>query len=98
MPELIEVELYRQAAEAVVGATVVDVPTLDPRYTRGTPTEVAIDAISGATIVAVRRIGKLLLLDTDRGVVGVRFGMTGRLLIDGVGPIDALEYGPTSDD
>lgn len=90
--------MYRQAAEAVVGATVSAVPTLDPRYARGAPTAVVIDALRGATIEAVRRIGKLLLLDTDRAVVGVRFGMTGRLLIDGIGPIDALEYGPTSDD
>ena len=73
-------------------------PSSPPWREDGTPTQVVIDAVRGATIEAVRRIGKLLLVDTDRSVIGIRFGMTGRLLVDGVGPIDALEYGPNRDD
>jgi formamidopyrimidine-DNA glycosylase len=41
--------------------------------------------VTGRRFTAARRIGKLLLLDTDDDVtVGLRFGMTGRLLVDGV--------------
>ncbi len=36
-----------------------------------------------------RRIGKLLLLDVDgRPTLGLRFGMTGRLLVDGEAAIE----------
>ena len=43
---------------------------------------------------ALRRRGKLLLLDTGDGpTVGLRFGMTGRLLVDGVPGMEHLEYG-----
>ena len=41
-----------------------------------------------------RRRGKLLLLDTsdDGPTLGLRFGMTGVLELDGVAAIDGLEY------
>ncbi len=98
MPELIEVELYRRAAEQLVGDTVREVAEIDPRYPRGTPRSGVVEALTGSTVEHVRRTGKLLLLDTDRAVIGLRFGMTGRLLIDGAGPIDRLEYGASRDD
>src|SRR5206468_7393996 len=43
--------------------------------------------------------GKLLLLDTDAGgpVLGLRFGMTGRLLVDSRAAIERLEYGSARD-
>lgn len=47
----------------------------------------------GASFVAVRRIGKLLLLDTEgRETLGLRFGMTGRLLVDGLSGVGQLLY------
>ena len=50
---------------------------------------------SMAFVDGVRRIGKLLLVDLHGApTLGLRFGMTGRLLVDGVAAIDALEYGP----
>jgi formamidopyrimidine-DNA glycosylase len=50
-------------------------------------------------LVTARRIGKLLLLDTDGGVtLGLRFGMTGRLLVDGVAGVDELEYSSVRDE
>jgi formamidopyrimidine-DNA glycosylase len=53
----------------------------------------------GRTVVAARRIGKVLLLDTDSGpTVGLRFGMTGRLLVDGVAGVDQLEYSSLRDE
>ena len=50
-------------------------------------------ALVGTPFVAVRRIGKLLLLDTEgRGTLGLRFGMTGRLLVDGLAGVGQLLY------
>jgi formamidopyrimidine-DNA glycosylase len=46
--------------------------------------------------VATARRGKLLLLETDGVDLGVRFGMTGVLLLDGVSGIEGLFYGPHS--
>jgi formamidopyrimidine-DNA glycosylase len=99
VPELIEVEQYRVAAEAVVGCAVEDVEVLDHHYVRdGLDAASFADAVRGSTIVAADRLGKVLLLETDRGhTVGLRFGMTGRLLVDGLSPIERLEYSPIGD-
>lgn len=88
-------ERYRQAAEAVVGRTIRAVMTPDAWFLkRGLTQAVAQAALTGRAVVAARRHGKLLMLDTDGPVLGLRFGMTGRLLVDGSGPIAGLEYGP----
>lgn len=52
----------------------------------------------GRTIGAARRIGKLLLLDTDGPTIGLRFGMTGRLIVDGTSGVDQLEYSSGRDE
>ena len=39
-----------------------------------------------------------LVLDTDGPVLGLRFGMTGRLVVDGLAPIDELLYSSRRDD
>jgi formamidopyrimidine-DNA glycosylase len=58
------------------------------------PSDAIAAALTGRRIAGVRRIGKLLLLDTDHGAtVGLRFGMTGRLLVDGRAALEHLEYG-----
>jgi formamidopyrimidine-DNA glycosylase len=45
--------------------------------------------------LAARRRGKLMLLDTDEGpTLGVRYGMTGGLVVDGQQALDRLRYGP----
>jgi len=54
-------------------------------------------------VAAARRIGKLLLLDLAGDTVagptlGLHFGMTGRLVVDGGAPIERLEYGSGRDD
>jgi formamidopyrimidine-DNA glycosylase len=95
VPEILEVERYRHAAEAVVGRAISTVWAPDSWYLkRGLTSHDAVDALTGRTVTAVRRRGKLLLLDTDGPVLGLRFGMTGRLLVDGGAPIAGLEYGP----
>lgn len=98
MPELIEVEAYRRAADAVVGRTIETVAAPDPWFCKGVDPATLIDALTGEAVAGTRRRGKLLLLDTGGPVVGLRFGMTGRLVVDGSAPIDRLEYGSGRDD
>ncbi|MEO5840288.1 MAG: DNA-formamidopyrimidine glycosylase family protein [Acidimicrobiales bacterium] len=96
MPEILEVESYRRHAEAVIGLRVIDVDAPDAWYLKGGLTATVLhDAVVGRAFVAARRVGKLMLLDTDGDgpTVGVRFGMTGRLIVDGRAAIDRLEYG-----
>ena len=55
-------------------------------------------AIEGQAVVGVRRRGKLLMMDFSHpdgrtsAVLGLRFGMTGRLVVDDRAAIDKLEY------
>ena len=99
MPEGIEVETYRRAAELTVGRRVTSVVAPDPWFLkRGLDASGLAAAVTGATVVAARRRGKLLLLDLRRGrrpvTIGLRFGMTGRIVVDGRATIGELEYGP----
>lgn len=97
MPELIEVEVYRRHAEAVVGRTIVDVPRIDELGLRGENAHDVAEDMIGATVTGTDRRGKLLMIRTDGPVIGLRFGMTGRLIVDGEAHIDALVYGSTAD-
>jgi formamidopyrimidine-DNA glycosylase len=94
VPEILEVESYRELADRVVGR----------RVSRGwadsflakklsSPSAWA-RAVKGVTITGTARRGKLLLLETDGPTLGVRFGMTGVLLVDDESGIDGLFYGP----
>ncbi|MGH9079585.1 MAG: Fpg/Nei family DNA glycosylase [Acidimicrobiales bacterium] len=96
MPELPEIERYRTAAEAVLWRPIVRVDSPDDWFLKGGTTGAALEAaLLGRTFVSARRIGKLLLLDVDGGpTVGVRFGMTGTLVVDGDAAIDHLRYAP----
>jgi len=100
VPELIEVERYRVLAEGAVGRTVSAVGAPDSWFLKGATTAAALDAVLvGNRITDARRIGKLLLLDVDGGpVVGVRFGMTGTLLLDDADAVGPLLYAPTRRD
>ncbi len=101
MPELIEVEQYREALDVLCGGTVRSLDIADSAFARprGVPLGV-FDALVGQALTATSRHGKLLLahFGTDGYVVGMRFGMTGRLLIDGTSPIEALEYASRRND
>lgn len=98
MPEILEVELYRRLAESVVGSTIVGVDAPDDWFLkRGLTARNAQRALRKRTITSARRRGKLLLVDTDGPVIGIRFGMTGRLAIDGRPAIEELEYGSSRD-
>jgi formamidopyrimidine-DNA glycosylase len=94
VPELPEVEAYRELAERAVGRTIAAIEAPDAWYLkRGLDAAGLEEALVGNRVVSTRRIGKLLLLDTFDGiVVGLRFGMTGRLVVDGVGGVEYLLY------
>ena len=96
MPEILEVEAYRRAAERVVGRSIARVVAPDSWYVKGATSPSGVRrALTGTAVNAVRRTGKMLFLDNDRGLVlGLRFGMTGRLIVDEMAVIEGLEYGP----
>jgi formamidopyrimidine-DNA glycosylase len=100
VPELVEVERYRTLAEGVLRRPITSVTSPDPWFLKGATTAEEIEALLvGNGFSAVRRIGKLLLLDVGGGpVVGVRFGMTGTLLVDGDDAVGQLLYSPTRRD
>jgi len=99
MPEMIEVEDYRRVAERTLGRAVRRVDAPDDWYLKGDTTARALRAtVTGRTITGTRRIGKLLLLDTDGPTLGLRFGMTGRLLVDGSAGVDDLLYSSVRDE
>ncbi|MGI9032138.1 MAG: Fpg/Nei family DNA glycosylase [Acidimicrobiales bacterium] len=94
MPELAEVEAYRRLAEPVVGRKVSEVVAPDAWYLkRGLSAGALTAALCGRRLTGVRRRGKLLLVDTEGGpVLSLRFGMSGRLMVDGKGMADDLVY------
>jgi formamidopyrimidine-DNA glycosylase len=100
MPELLEVEQYRTVAERALGRRITEVRAPDAWYLKGgLDAGTARVALTGQRFVAARRRGKLLLLETHGGpTLGLRFGMTGRLLVDGRGPIERLEYSSARDE
>lgn len=97
MPEMIEVELYRRVADRVVGRRIGAVDAPDDWFLKNVEAATITKALRRRTVTGTRRIGKLLLLDTDGPTLGLRFGMTGRIVVDGHGPIEELEYGSRRD-
>lgn len=93
MPEGLEAEIWRRACQPLVGRTITGVRA-DPRVV---PPGFA-DLVVATSIIAVRRRGKVVLVDTDGPTIGLHFGMTGRLEVDGVAPIARLAYASGRDD
>jgi formamidopyrimidine-DNA glycosylase len=94
VPEGLEAEIYRRAAERTVGRTVTSV-VVDDRQPSATQ---LCAALPGRTVTGARRAGKHVLVDLDGLTLGLHFGMTGRLIVDGDAAIDRLEYGSGRDD
>jgi formamidopyrimidine-DNA glycosylase len=94
MPELAEVEKYRRLAEeAALGREIASAYAPDDWYLKGGASARAVKtALRGRSFTGARRIGKQLLLDTsgDGPVLGLHFGMAGRLLVDGRAAITDL--------
>lgn len=80
MPELPEVEVTRLSfAERIAGARIEAVRVGKPlRWPMG----VAPEALVGRTVRGVRRRGKYLLVDLDRGLLLLHLGMSGSLRFD----------------
>jgi len=99
VPEGIEIEFYRQLAERALGRVVRAVDAPDAWFLKGGLTPAGlVGAVQGRTLTGARRVGKLLLLDTDGPTIGLRFGMTGRLVVDGIAGVEQLEYSSRRDD
>ena len=95
MPEILEVEYYRQIAVGGLDRPIEQVDAPDDWFLkRGLTAPQAREALEGERLTAARRRGKLLLADVSSGaVLGLRFGMTGRLLCDDRAGLDDLAYG-----
>jgi formamidopyrimidine-DNA glycosylase len=105
VPEGIEIELYRQLAEArALERPIAMVEAPDQWFLKRGTEAAALAVLLGSALTGTRRVGKLLLLDTagpdgDAGPpLGLRFGMTGRLLVDGHAGIEHLEYSSPRDE
>jgi len=98
VPEGLEAELYRRAAERALGRTIEQV-AVDDRQPWSREIE---SALAGAPFTAARRIGKRVYLDlggrATADTLSLHFGMTGRLVVDDRAPIEALEYSSGRDD
>jgi len=83
VPELPEVETVRRTLTPAIGATIRSVWTSGKRlHMQRRPPRKKLEALVGATITAIRRHGKYLLVDTDRPQsILVHLGMTGRFRI-----------------
>ena len=83
MPELPEVETVRRSMMPVVGAKIAGVwDSAKGLHMRRKPPRAKLKKLVGATITAVRRHGKYLLVDTDGALtLLIHLGMTGRVLI-----------------
>jgi len=107
VPELPEVEAYRTLAEGAIGRPIERAEIGDRRFVRGgwAPRHL-LAALAGATFTRARRHGKLLVLELARPdaeaasgpSLGLRFGMTGRLLLDGRAGVDHLVYSSERDE
>jgi formamidopyrimidine-DNA glycosylase len=96
VPEVLEVESYRQLANRTVGATVVRGWADGYAAKKLSSPSAWSRAVKNLTITDTSRRGKLLLLHTSGVTLGMRFGMTGVLLINDEAGIDGLFYGPHS--
>ena len=100
MPELPEVEAYRRLAERALHREIGSVDAPDAWFLKDDLTADRVAAaLPGLRFTAARRRGKLLLLDTDGDTtLGLRFGMSGRLLVDHTEVIDDYAYASMRDE
>jgi formamidopyrimidine-DNA glycosylase len=100
VPELVEVELYRRVAERALHRTIAGIHAPDAWYLKKGLVAESMDVLVGLHFAATERRGKLLVLPTQAAdgregpTVGLRFGMSGRLVVDGVAGVEDLQYAP----
>ncbi len=91
MPEGLEVEIWSQSAQMLIGRTISEV-WVDPRCGGD-----GAHLLSGNEIQAVTRRAKTLVIHSHPMTFGIHFGMTGRLVIDRDSAIAKLEYSSSRD-
>lgn len=98
MPEGLEAELYRRSATRALGRPIVSVE-VDGRQVMAPELR---SELPGATFTRADRLGKVVVLGlhgaTSAASLGLHFGMTGRLVVDGDAAIAELEYSSGRDD
>ena len=96
MPEILEVELYRALAEQALDREIARVWMVDSRYGRGgtTPPRLRAALVGRSFRRAARRGSSSCSTPTGGPTLGLRFGMTGGLVVDGREALDRLRYGP----
>jgi formamidopyrimidine-DNA glycosylase len=96
VPEILEVESYRELAERVVGATITKGWADALAAKKLSSPSMWAQTVKGLRIDGTARRGKLLILLTNGVDLGMRFGMTGVLLIEEQNMMAGLFYGPHS--
>ncbi len=91
---MLEVESYRQLANRLVGSTITKGWSDTYAAKKLLSSAQWARTVKGLSITATDRRGKLLLIETDGVRLGMRFGMTGVLLLDSRAGVDGLFYGP----
>lgn len=82
MPELPEVEtVVRGLAPVLPGRRIISAEFLSKFVTPGDRDALAMH-LAGRVIERVRRHGKFIVIELDRGVLVIHLGMTGKLLVD----------------
>ena len=82
MPELPEVEtVVRSLAPHLPGRTIVSASFSSPFVVREDFSVLA-ERLRGQRIRAVRRHGKFIVIELERGILSIHLGMTGKLLLD----------------
>ncbi len=96
---MIEVEAYRALAQqGALNRTIAVIEAPDAWYLKGGLNAEALSVLIGGHFSAARRRGKLLILETvSRGgaqgpALGLRFGMSGRLVVDGTPGVAELRH------
>jgi formamidopyrimidine-DNA glycosylase len=86
VPELPEVEVIRRQLEPLLtGTRISQLEIFCPEYVKGNRADFLAQHLPGRKILAVRRHGKMLLLDMEGGgSFSIRLGMTGRILLKSV--------------
>ena len=97
MPEGLEAELYRRAAERALHREIRSVD-VDERQPMASELRAA---LPGAQFTAADRVGKVVVLGLEGAAadaLGLHFGMTGRLVVDDRAAIAELEYASRRDE
>jgi formamidopyrimidine-DNA glycosylase len=94
---MLEIEYYRLLADQALGRTVRGIDVLDPHCLHASTTPRSLRrTLVGTRLESTGRVGKRLVLQFSQAALGVRFGMTGVLVLDALPAIDRLYFAPST--